>query len=140
MGVELLFGKHISHPIYVSTINQCKAKQPGNQKAAETSVEGRAIMGNSSLNNNSVFPMGLLVHIISVHSMETQSFLCRTGGSSFPNNLQLELSMEDQVEKQKRSILLPLFFIWHKPGLVCTFALRINGLEKESGSDSSVRS
>jgi len=70
LGVELPFGKHISHPIYESTINQCKAKQPGNQKAAETSAEGRAMTANSSLNNNSVFPMGLLVHITAVHSKQ----------------------------------------------------------------------
>lgn len=62
--------KNISHPVYVSTINQCKAKQPGNQKAAETSTEGRAMTADSSLNNNSVFPMGLLVHIIAVRSMQ----------------------------------------------------------------------
>lgn len=70
LGVELPFGKHISHPIYVSTINQCKAKQPGNQKAAETSAEGRAMTVDSSLNNNSVFPMGLPVRIIAVRSMQ----------------------------------------------------------------------
>ena len=70
LGVGLPYGKHISHPVYVSTINQCKAKQPGNQKAAETSVEGRAMTANSSLNNNSVFPMGLPVHIIAVRSMQ----------------------------------------------------------------------
>lgn len=58
MGAELPFGKHIIHPIHVSTINQCKAKQQGNQKAAETSVEGRAMTANSSLNNNSGFSYG----------------------------------------------------------------------------------
>lgn len=70
MGAELPFGKHIIHLVYVSTVNQRKAKQTGNQKAAETSVEGRAMTANSSLNNNSVFPMGLPVHITAMRSMQ----------------------------------------------------------------------
>lgn len=58
LGAKLSFGKHIIHPIYVSIINHCKAKQIGNQKASETSVEGRAITPNSSLNNKSDFSYG----------------------------------------------------------------------------------
>lgn len=70
LGGEMPFGKHITHLVYVSTINQCKPKQPGNQKAAETSAKGRAMTADSSLNNNSVFPKGLPVHIIAVCSMQ----------------------------------------------------------------------
>lgn len=74
LGEEMPFGKHISHPVYVSPINQCEPKQAGNQKAAETSAKGRAMTADSSLNNNSVFPRGLPFHIIAVCSMQKISF------------------------------------------------------------------
>lgn len=86
LGGEMPFGKHISHPVYVSPINHCEPKQAGNQKAAETSAKGRAMTAESSLNNNSVFLRGLLFHIIAVFSMQKIRFPCPTDGSNFPNN------------------------------------------------------